>query len=238
MFREIKKKKVILDNRKPFSIEAVALIKEMNAIDWIYSSLRLDGSDLSEESVGRIIKGEFVIEACVSSHAAVSNYEETIRFLYGMVDMGIYLNEEYIMKIYQSLVKPKVLEYRKNNPVLHMLDYNPPHFKEIEELIKQFFYWYHSDVYQFNPIEKAAFIHNKIVEIYPFEICSEALARTLAQYHLISNGLPPVFWNICEQEYYEAIHLYLKKEEIQPIYDVLERGVYNKLEVMLQLTAE
>ena len=59
-----------------------------------------------------------------------------------------------------------------------------------------------------------------------------------AQYLLISKGYPPILWNISEQEYFDAISLYIKTEDVQPIYDVLERGIYNKLEIMMQLTAE
>jgi hypothetical protein len=76
-----------------------------------------------------------------------------------------------------------------------------------------------------------------LVEIYPYETCSEAVARMAMYYELIRNGYPPVLLNLSEQEYYAAIRSYLKKEEIQPLYEPLERGVYNKLEIMMQLTA-
>ena len=73
---------------------------------------------------------------------------------------------------------------------------------------------------------------------YPYEACSEAVARMAMYYELIRNGYPPVLLNLSEPEYYAAIRSYLKKEEIQPLYEPLERGVYNKLEIMMQLTAD
>lgn len=238
MFREIKKKKLILENRKPYTAEVVSFLNELNTTDWIYSSLRLDGSNLPKTSIERIIKGDFITDVSVSSHLTIGNYKEAIKLIYDMADMNIYLNEKYLFRIFQALAKPMEPEYRKSNPVLRMLGYNPPHFKEINEQMELLFYWLHSDLYQTNPIEKAAYLHNKLIEIYPFEVHSEAMARMAAQYHLIVNGFPPVLWNISEQEYYDAIRIYLKKEDIQPVYDVLERGVYNKLEIMMQLTAE
>ncbi|MDD2215954.1 MAG: Fic family protein [Eubacteriales bacterium] len=236
MFREIKKKKLILENRKPYPAEILRFINEMNTIDWIFSSLRLDGFYLSKTSIERIIRGDFMVDVSVSDHATIGNYQEAIKLLYDMSDLGVYLNEKYLLKVYQTLIKPAVSGYRKSNPILRMLNYNPPHFKEVEEQMDLFFHWFHSNVHQSNPLEKAAYLHNKLVEIYPFEQGSEAIARMAAQYHLICNGFPPILWNINEQEYYDAIRLYLKKEEIKPIYDVLERGVYNKLEIMMQLT--
>lgn len=78
------------------------------------------------------------------------------------------------------------------------------------------FTWLHSGASQTNPIEKAAYLHNKIIEIYPYKTDSEAIARIAAQYHLIQNGFPPILWNISEQEYYDAIRLYLRKKKSSP----------------------
>jgi Fic family protein len=238
VYREIKKKKLILDNRKPYRKEVSQFLDELNRLDWIYSSMRLDGSNLSRASVERILKGEFLIDVSVKDHSTISNYKNVIDQIYDMVEMDFYLNEKYLFKLYQTLTNETESEYRKFNPVLRMISYNPPHFYEIEEQMELLFNWLHSGASETNPIEKAAYLHNKLIEIYPYKTDSEAMARIAAQYHLIRNGLPPILWNISEQEYYDAIHLYLKNENIQPIYDVLERGVFNKLEIMMQLTAD
>ena len=238
MFREIKKKKLILENRKPYHDDVRSTLEEMDRIDWIYSSLRLDGSPLRRTEAERIIKGEFLIDVPVSEHAAIGNFSDTLRLLYDMAGMNISLDEKYLYKIHASLTNEETEEYRRNNPVLRMISYNPPHFNAIEEQLTILFRWLSSDTSEMNPMEKAAYLHNKLIEIYPFENGSEATARAAAQYLLITEGFPPILWNISEQEYYDAIRLYLKNEEIAPIREVLERGVYNKLDVMLQLTSD
>ncbi len=238
MLREIKKKKLILENRKPFDTEAVRFFEEMDRIDWIYSSMKLDGSQVRKTDVERIIKGEFLIDVSVNDHAAISNLQDMIKQLYGMSEMEISLDEKYLRKIHEALTDSEEEGYRRSNPVLRMISYNPPHFKEIEEQLQFLFQWLDSDDAPIGTIEKAAYLHNKLIEIYPFENGSESTARAAAQYLLIRDGLPPVLWNISEPEYYDAIRLYLKNEDISPIREVLARGVYNKLEVMLQLTAE
>ncbi len=238
MYREIKKKKIILEYRKPFTKEVASLLFELDQADWIYSSIRLDGNILPRSKIERILKGDFVIDVSVSHHAAVSNHQQTIRMLCDMAEMDVYLSKNILMKMYDCLIKPPCLDFRKSNPVLHMLSYNPPHFKEIEEQIDLLFYWFYKDNYSLNPIERAALVHNKLIEIYPFESGSEAVARAAAQYILLQAGFPIILWNISEQEYYDAVSLYLKSEDITPIYEVLERGTYNKLLIMLQLTSE
>jgi len=238
VLREIKKKKLILDNRKPFDGEALRFFEEMDRVDWIYSSMKLDGSALRKNEVEKIIKGEFLVDVSVNDHAAISNFLDTIKEMYDMSEMQISLDEKYLLKIYESLFESEEKGYRRSNPILRMISYNPPHFKEIEEQLELLFQWIDAKKDSLGTIEKAAYLHNKLIEIYPFEIGSEATARAAAQYLLIREGLPPILWNISESEYYDAIRLYLKKEDITPIAEVLARGVYNKLEVMLQLTSE
>ncbi|HYE69558.1 MAG TPA: Fic family protein, partial [Anaerovoracaceae bacterium] len=155
---------------------------------------------------------------------------------YDMANMEIELTEKYLFRFYQLLANSESLEYRRTNPILVMLDYIPPHPSEIEEQMEIMFQWMNTYDFQSNPILRAAYLHNKLVEIYPYETHSEAVARMAMYYELIRNGFPPVLLNLSESEYYGAIRSYLKKEEIQPMYEPLERGVYNKLEIMMQLT--
>ncbi|MDD3170113.1 MAG: Fic family protein [Eubacteriales bacterium] len=238
MFREIKKKKLILDNRKPYAKETTEYIEEITLIDWIYTSLKLDGSGIGKTGVQKIAKGEFLVDVTISDHSAVGNYQDAIKLAYNMADMDIELTEKYLFRFYQLLANPGKLEYRRNNPVLVMLDYIPPHPSEIEEQMDILFQWMNTNDFQSNPILRAAYLHNKLVEIYPYESHSEAVARLAMYYELVRNGYPPVNLNLSESEYYGAIKSYLKKEEIQPLYEPLERGVYNKLEIMMQLTAD
>lgn len=238
MFREIKKKKLILDNRKPYAKETAEYISEINLVDWIYTSLRLDGSTIKKADVQKIARGEFLVDVSVRDHSAVGNYQEAIKLAYDMADMEIELTEQYLFRFYQILAAPEKQEYRRTNPVLIMLDYIPPHPSEIEEQMDILFQSMNTDDFQSNPILRAAYLHNKLVEIYPYESHSEAVARMALYYELIRNGYPPVLLNLSEQEYYSAIRSYLKKEEIQPLYEPLERGLYNKLEIMMQLTCD
>ena len=238
MFREIKKKKIILENRKPFTREAAEYIEEINRIDWIFSSMKLDGSNISQSGVEKILKGEFLVDITLNDHAAVGTYKDALRLAYDMADMEIELDEKYLLRFYEVLAEPETPGYRRTNPVLVMMDYNPPHPSEIEEQMEILFQWLHINDFLSNPILKAAYLHNKLIEIYPFETHSEAVARAAMYYELIRGGYPPILLSLSEQEYYSAICSYLKREEIQPLYEALEQGVYNKLEVMLQLTAD
>ena len=238
MFREIKKKKLILDNRKPYAGEAIRLIEEINQVDWIYTAMRLDGNNIARNNVQKIVRGEFVIDVKVGDHAVITQYQKVIKLAYDMADMKAEPDEKSLFRFYQILADHGTQEYRRTNPVLVALDYNPPYPSEIEEQMEILTQWMQVNDFQNNPILRAAYLHNKIVEIYPYETHSEAVARMAMYFELLRNGYPPVLLNLSESEYYAAIRSYLKKEEIQPMYDPLERAVYNKLEIMMQLTAD
>ena len=102
LFREIKKKKLILENRKPFTREVANYIDELNLVDWVYTALKLDGSGISKPSVQKIIKGDFVVDVTVRDHSSIVNYLEAIKLANDMSYMSIELNEN----IYFDFINP------------------------------------------------------------------------------------------------------------------------------------
>jgi len=238
MYRDIKKKRLILENRKPYSRETAAYMQELNIVDWTFSSLRLDGMALSRRNAERIVRGEFVVECSVRDHLAVRSHCDAIRMACDMADMNAELSEGTVMKLYKALYQEAGEGYRRLNPVIRSFDYVPPHFNEIGEQMALLFQWLGISEIDVDPIRKAAVLHNKFLEIYPFEAGSEAMARMAMQYELMRNGFPPVPLLMSEQEYNEAIIRYLKKEQSDMLYDMLLRGVFSKLELFMQLTAD
>lgn len=236
MKREIKKKKIILEYRKPFRSEALTYIEELNLVDWIHSSMYYDGSALTRQGVLRILKGEYIIEATVEDHLLVGNYHRAIKLAYDLIEMEMDLDQKRIFQLYGTLTETEHVIYRKTNPILVEFDYNPPHPQELEEQMNLFNHWLAAENCDHDPILKAAYLHNKFIEIYPFEEYCEATARLLMNYQLIRYGFPPVALNLRESEYHKGVIQYLKREDVKPIYEALEQAVYNKLELMLQIT--
>ena len=237
MYREIKKKLLILENRKPWKPEIASYIEELHKVDWIYTDLKLDGSVMTRDLVERVVKGDFIAEASIQDHANIANHLNLFQRVRTMLEMGTELKEKYILRFYEDLVQPAAVQYRQNNPILFMLDNNPPHFHEMEDQMEVLVQWLHSPDPDLNPIQKAALLHNKIIEIYPFEQGSEMVARAAMYYQLLQSGYPVFSLDLSEQAYYDALRAYLKKEDLRPMYEAVLRGIYTKLEVMMQLTA-
>ncbi|MGI6751225.1 MAG: Fic family protein [Anaerovoracaceae bacterium] len=238
MYQEITRKKKILENRKPYPVEVSNYLQELDSLDFIYSILFLDGSNAKRDDVQAIIRGDIRENVSVSDHTTIAKYRQGIEEIRFMVDIHTDLTEKSLFQIYEAMYKPFVQGYRKSNPVIEEIDYRPPHFFEIEEQMQVLFYWLYSNGEGENPIVRAAQLHNRIIEIYPFENDSLAMARIVAQYYLLRHGFPFIPWDVGIKQYHSAIMKYLDNEEYQPIYQILESGIYNKMELLLQLTLE
>ncbi|MCL2436729.1 MAG: Fic family protein [Clostridiales bacterium] len=237
MFREIKKKHIILENRKPYPDQISEYIHELNMVDWIYGSMRMDGSILTRNQVERILKGAFIPDANLNEHAAIDRHRLLFKAAHDMLEMSFSLSPELIFNFAQKLTGDDNIGYRRTNPVLVSLNYNPPHPSDIEQQMKLLMNWFYADDTESNPILKAAELHHRIIEIYPFDSYSEAVARAAMYYFLMEQGYPPFELNLSEREYNIAIIEYLKKENSEPFYQAIEHSLLNKMEVLIQLTA-
>lgn len=240
MIQEILNKKIILDNRKPYSIDKRKQLKKMDYCDFIYTSLHLDGSIVNKNQVNRILDGEFVVEATVSDHLAIENYIETLSFMENIMELESDISLKIIEDIHDVSNGAEGPIWRRSNPILYTLDYNPPHWQEIKEKMDEFIKWTYvaDDQLKGNKILKAAYLHNKLIEIYPFEYNSEATARMVMFYSLMRDGYPIFELRLGESEYNSVVIDYLKNKNIEPFYKAIERGIFNKLDVMMQITTE
>jgi Fic family protein len=232
----MKKKKIILENRKPYSKEAQELIKEQDQLDLVAGSLLLEGSCFNNSDILRIIKGEYITSLSINEHILIRNYCDIYMLLYEMLELRTEIDEKVMLKLYKAFTKNNQDPYRSSNPVLRTIDYIPPHFKEIEEQLKLLFDFMKETKPTMNPIMRSAYLHNKLIEIYPYESSNFEIARFALEYELMINGFPIIMIDIKEQDYFESIRRYLKTEDINPTYNLLQDLILKKQEFLLSIT--
>jgi len=246
MYSEIQRKLTLVQSRKPYEDRLTRFLKETDQTDWIFSCLRLSGSALTRESVQKILKGELVTDVALADHLKLHNYVDAMKRLDGMREMQYdLLSHSGMKKLYQAVYDEEP-QYRRRDPVLHQWDHLPPHFTELEEqmslLYSQVDDWKDgaelSDGSRSNPLLQACCLHMRLLEVYPFGEETEDLARFALLYEMTRAGFPVTVISMSEQEYNICIMDYLKTGDIRPFYRAMERAVYNKLEVILQITAE
>lgn len=236
MYREIKKKKIILENRLPYTREVSQLIGEMNILDWVYTSLRLDGSPLSLEAVRLMLSGEITMEATLEEHAFVDRLVQAIKRAQSLASFNSEIDFNLINKFYSLITGIQEPHFRKGNPVLISLSYTPPHAHEVKEQMDILLNWLATDKEENNLLRKACLLHHRFLEIYPFECYSEVMARFLFYYVLLLEGYPTFSISLTESAYNDTLSTFFRKEDIDPFYDVVERCLLHKMEVLMQLT--
>ena len=246
MYSEIQRKRALVESRRPFGERLEQFLKETDQVDWIFSCLRLEGSALTRESVRKILQGELVTDVALSDHLKLHNYVEAMKRLTGMREMQYdLLSASGMTKLYQAVydIEP---QYRRRDPVIHQWDHLPPHFTELEEqmslLYSQVDDWKEgaelSDGSRSNPLLQACYLHMRLLEVYPYGEETEDLARFALLYEMLCAGFPVTVISMSEQEYNICVMDFLRTGDIRPFYKAMERAVYNKLEVILQITAE
>ena len=74
------------------------------------------------------------------------------------------------------------------------------------------------------------FIHNKIVDIFPFEHYSMELAIFAMNYFLMENGFMPINMPIDRQSYLDIIGENLKGHRQEEFYTFLQKAIEDKME--------
>ncbi|MBQ6949346.1 MAG: hypothetical protein IJN41_06630 [Firmicutes bacterium] len=246
MYGEIQRKSALVESRKPYGERLIQFLKETDQVDWIFSCLRLGGSVLTKESVRKILQGELVTDVALADHLKLHRYVEAMKRLEGMKEMQYdLLSSSGMKKLYEALYDEEP-HYRRRDPVLPQWDHLPPHFTELEEqmslLYSEVDEWKEgaelSDGSRSNPLLQACYLHMRLLEVYPFGEETEDLARFALLYEMNCAGYPVTVISMSEQEYNICVMNFLRTGDIRPFYRVMERAVYNKLEVILQITAE
>ena len=81
-----------------------------------------------------------------------------------------------------------------------------------------------------NVVLKAMYIHNKLINIYPFQEYSAELAIFAMNYYLMENGITPVSLPIDRRDYFSIVADCLKGQRQEDLYNFLCKTVYDKME--------
>lgn len=238
MYDELKKKISVFDSFKPFSKDFKTTNDNLNLLDFAYMNLKLDGSNLTREGVNKISRGGLINHVPLVEHQEVEYHKNLLKTFHDMIEMDMELDEKQLVRLYMVLTNMEVHSFRSAGTMLYHLDYMPPHSSDIESSLKNVFVRVFSTDFGENFIKKAVFIHNKIIEVYPFEEKSEALARTAMEYELVRNGMPVIPFNLTESKYNSMLSEYLKTGEYDSLYNNIVESAITKLDILLELLRE
>ena len=244
MIREIRKKLLILNNRKPFTAIADNCFGEMERKNWIITNMLLEGSALSRSQIDALASGNCILEASIGDHVMAERLDtifDVMRELTGRrrpLDLHVI---RLLRNIYEGEDEGDIPEYRRRNLMMPEIDYMAKLPAEIPSAMEELGVYLKSRISlqegSREVFESAVKIHNSIIEIMPYGENDKVVARVAMLYFLMLNGYPPVLPELKETDYNELIFRYLKTGSPWTFEEALMEGILAHLELMIQLTA-
>lgn len=205
-------------------------VREVNRVDLIKASLIARNPNHEKINVEEILNGGALQKDLpVGDYMFIENFSNVIRVAFNCIEMGNYLDKHLLISAYRLLSENEDGYFRKNNPVVYAFNHVPEHSVDIEEKLDAAVRRVYSREAGNNVILKAMYIHNKLIDIYPFEEFSAELAIFAMNYYLMENGFAPINMPIDRQDYFEIVGECLKGHRQEEFYNFLCRAVYDKM---------
>ena len=205
-------------------------VREVNKIDMIKGSLIVRNPRHDKIAVDEILKGDLQRDVPVKDYVFMENFCKVINVAYNCLEMGNYLDKYFLISAYRILIEDESGYFRKTNPVVYSYNHVPTHALDIEEKLDDALRRVYSLEAGNNVILKAMYIHNKLIEIYPFSQYSGELAVFAMNYYLMENGLAPINMPISSEDYFNIVGDCLKGHRQEEFYNFLCRAVYDKMQ--------
>lgn len=236
MYREIRKKMVILSNRAPFTKEVASLVRYMQKRDWVYLNMKLEGSSITQIELEKILKTDSMVNIPIEDFLLIRRLEDLFGAMFKWAKQGLEISSEMIDAMYNICTQQEP-EYRRSTPTIMHWSFTPAIHSQIPEKIKEFIK--HTKKSSFDPMEKAVDLHNEFLQICPYDKFNEVIARAIMYYYLLHSNLPLADLHIKEEEYNSILFEELNKGwEKSGLYDYLAKGTLLTLQVIDNLTKD
>ena len=208
-FKEIDKKKEILDSKRPLPEHTLRTLQENLILEWTYNSNAIEGNTLTFSETKVVLEGITIGGKSIKEHLEVTNHRDAIHFLMELVKEKDILAEFDIKNIHRLVLKEVANSiagvYRNQNVIISGAKHIPPeHFvvkEQMERFIEDYKTWK-----DYHPIIRAAFLHEVFIKIHPFADGNGRTARLLMNFEAIKNGYTPIIIKKTQRsEYYDAL---------------------------------
>ena len=214
-------------------------IKELSSKDMIRGSLLARNAHHSQVKLDEILdEGELQRDLPVKDYVFIQNFRDVVRVGMVCLEMGNYLDKYLLLSSYRTLTGDQSAYFRKTNPVIYSINHVPAHSLDIEDELDDCLRRVYRADSGNDVVLKAMFIHNKMIDIYPFEEYSIELAIFAMNYFLMENGLVPVNMPIDRRSYLEIVGENLKGHRQEEFYGFLQKAIYDKMEGTLTACEE
>jgi excisionase family DNA binding protein len=236
IYKRILEKRNALDKLRPFNRGALAKLQETFRVDLTYNSNAIEGNSLSLSETKLVLEEGITIGGkSMREHLEVTNHSKAIDFVESLVDKPR-IEEIDVLNLHAIVLDRIDPEnagfYRRGAVRISGTSYTPPNPVKVPALMQEVYALMNTKGGE--PIETAARIHQRFVDIHPFIDGNGRTARLLLNLYLMRNGYPPVIILRAERlKYIRTIMQSRAENDISPFANFVAKAVERSLDIYL-----
>ncbi|RZN15224.1 MAG: Fic family protein [Methanosarcinales archaeon] len=200
----------MLNSKRPLPADAVEKLNREYCLYHTYHSNAIEGNTLTLSETKLVLEEGITISGkSLKEHLEATNNAKAFDLLEDVAKSNKELDHVVIQQIHE-IVTAGILEeagkYRTKNVRITGAIKTPPDWPKVIKLMDELI----NKIGQSNihPIETAAFLHHRFVEIHPFIDGNGRVARLLTNLYFISKNFPPIVLKIeNRRKYYRFLKL-------------------------------
>lgn len=229
-----------LQTSRPLSPTIVAKLRERFMLELTYNSNAIEGNALTLKETYLVLSEGITIKGkSLKDHLEAKNHHEALEFIFEQVEHDSqHTISEHLIRELQSLVIGSIDRsiagtYRDVEVAITASRHKPPLATEVSGKMADLIKWFRTEQMKLNPIELAAILHHKLVNIHPFADGNGRTARLLMNIVLLQAGYPLVIiLKNDRRKYYDTLSL-ADSGNINPFIVFIARAVERSLDLYL-----
>jgi Fic family protein len=214
LYEQLTDLKKCLDSFRPFNQAQLQNLQEVFDTEYTYASNRIEGNTLSLQETSFIInEGLTIKNKSVKEHLEAINHKEAIAFIRELVDQKAPINEKNIKLIHSIILygidRENAGRYRNVLVGIKGTDIVFPQPYIVPKLMEDLMFFYEENKDKLHPVQLAAQMHSKLVNIHPFIDGNGRTCRLLMNLILLQHGYPITVFSPeveARNTYFEALN--------------------------------
>lgn len=197
MHDRLDRKLTLLNSCRPLPKAAVRKLTEQFGIEMTYNSNAIEGNSLTLKETFLVINEGLTIKGKpLKDHLEAKSHTEALEYLYELVDRDKrYTFSERLVREFNQIVmrdidKEWAGRYRNSTVAIGGADHTPPEAADVPPLMQELILWMQQNRKLLHPVELAAILHHRIVNIHPFFDGNGRTARLMMNVVLMRAGFP------------------------------------------------
>ena len=211
MFERIRRKRDILDAKRPLPKDALNRLREEMRIAHTYHSNAIEGNTLTLQETKLILEeGVTVGGKSLAEHLEATGNAKAFDMLEELAKVSK-LDHVLIQQLHEVVTRGLLEDagrYRMQNVRITGASKSPPDFSKVPNMIDVLLETISK--MKAHPIITAAYLHHGLVRIHPFTDGNGRVGRLLTNLHFMRYGYPPV---ILKKEERRRYYSYLRKAD-------------------------